>query len=239
LIPAARSLVPAASSRGGMIALTAPAAAPAMTLTAVFFNVLVAPLFLLAARLPPDFVVPVLDPPDRDDDLLRPDFAGILFLPGILAFRLRMPQRHVLRGVDGAILALTPALLTSGAFRGMFAGMMLATAAWSASHPVSGASCVAETGRTSGPAQAPVLVLRELPRAPTVCERPDDGTTRPPQAETGQNRRRRGPCRPCLPCRDGPAERRDDADDERDSFTGPAADRRRNVVRTHTRRLPT
>ena len=55
LIPAARSLVPAASSSGGMIALTAPAAAPAMTLTAVFFSVLVAPLFLLATRLPPDF----------------------------------------------------------------------------------------------------------------------------------------------------------------------------------------
>jgi len=79
LIPAARSLVPAASSSGGMIALTAPAAAPAMTLTAVFFSVLVAPL-VLAARLAPDFLVPVLDLPDRADDFLRPAFAGILFL---------------------------------------------------------------------------------------------------------------------------------------------------------------
>jgi hypothetical protein len=85
LIPAARSLVPAASSSGGMIALTAPAAAPAMTLTAVFLSVFVAPLFLLATRLPPDFVAPVLDPPDREDDFLRPDFAGILFLP-VMAF---------------------------------------------------------------------------------------------------------------------------------------------------------
>ena len=85
MIPAARSLVPAASSSGGMIALTAPAAAPAMTLTAVFLSVFVAPLFLLATRLPPDFVAPVRGPPDREDDFLRPDFAGILFLP-VMAF---------------------------------------------------------------------------------------------------------------------------------------------------------
>jgi hypothetical protein len=76
LIPAARSLVPAASSSGGMIALTAPAAAPAMTLTAVLFNVLVAALFLLAARLPPDFLAPVLDPPDA----LR--YTRSIFKPG-------------------------------------------------------------------------------------------------------------------------------------------------------------
>jgi hypothetical protein len=84
LIPAARSLVPAASSSGGMIALTAPAAAPAITLTAVFFSVLVAPvalrepLFLPAARLPPDFLAPVLDPPDFEGEFLRRAFAGIV-----------------------------------------------------------------------------------------------------------------------------------------------------------------
>jgi hypothetical protein len=48
-----------------------------MTLTAVFFSVLVAPLFLLAARLPPDFLAFVRDPPDRDEDFLRPVLAGI------------------------------------------------------------------------------------------------------------------------------------------------------------------
>ena len=105
LIPAARSLVPAASSSGGMIALTAPAAAPAMTLTAVFLSALVALLFLRTARLLPDFLAPVLDPPDRADDFLRPALAGIPFLPVIVAFRLRTPSATRLRGVDAAILA--------------------------------------------------------------------------------------------------------------------------------------
>jgi hypothetical protein len=78
VIPAARSLVPAASSSDGIIALTAPAAAPAMTLTAVFFSALVAPLaFLFAARLTPDFLATVLDLADRDDDLFRLTFAAI------------------------------------------------------------------------------------------------------------------------------------------------------------------
>ena len=54
LIPAARSLVPAASSSGGMIARTAPAAAPAITLTAVFCKVFVAAL----VRLEPPFLRP-------------------------------------------------------------------------------------------------------------------------------------------------------------------------------------
>jgi hypothetical protein len=77
LIPAVRSLVPAASSRGGMIARTAPAAAPAITLTAVFFRALVAPLvpreplFLRPVRVPPDRFAPFLDPPVLEDDFLR------------------------------------------------------------------------------------------------------------------------------------------------------------------------
>jgi hypothetical protein len=86
LIPAVRSLVPAAFSSGGMIALTAPAAAPAITLTAVFFSVLVAPLARLeprflrdAARVRPDPLAPFFEPLDLDDDeCLLLFFVGIL-----------------------------------------------------------------------------------------------------------------------------------------------------------------
>jgi hypothetical protein len=53
--------------------------------------------------LPPDFLAPLLDPPDREDDFLRPDFAVILFLPVIVVFRLRMPSGTCLGGVDVAI----------------------------------------------------------------------------------------------------------------------------------------
>jgi hypothetical protein len=72
LIPASLSLVPAASSSGGIIARTAPA----ITLMAVLFSVLVAPLFLLAALSPPDFLASVLDPADREDLVIsRVNFA--------------------------------------------------------------------------------------------------------------------------------------------------------------------
>jgi hypothetical protein len=66
-----------------------------MTLTAVLFSVLVAPLFLLAARLPPDFLAPVLDPPDREDDVLRRAFAGILFLLVMWHSNGERPHVHV------------------------------------------------------------------------------------------------------------------------------------------------
>jgi hypothetical protein len=69
-----------------MIARTAPAAAPAITLTAVFFRALVAPLvpreplFLRPVRVPPDRFAPFLDPPVLEDDFLRGVCAGILIL---------------------------------------------------------------------------------------------------------------------------------------------------------------
>jgi hypothetical protein len=76
-----------------MMARTAPAAAPAITLTAVFFRVLVAPLvplellfvplellFLCPVGVPPDLLARPLGPSDLEDDLLCWVFAGILIL---------------------------------------------------------------------------------------------------------------------------------------------------------------
>jgi hypothetical protein len=69
-----------------MMALTAPAAAPAITLTAVFFRVLVAPLvplellFLRPVGVPPDLLAPLRGAPDLEADFLCWVFAGILFL---------------------------------------------------------------------------------------------------------------------------------------------------------------
>jgi hypothetical protein len=89
--PATSSLVPAASSSGGMIARTAPAAAPAKTLTAVSFNLAVvaddflAPLFfaapfLLASPLLADFFAVDLEAPELADDFLAPELADDFLL---------------------------------------------------------------------------------------------------------------------------------------------------------------
>jgi hypothetical protein len=97
--PAISSLVPAASSSGGMTARTAPAAAPAKTLTAVSFNLVAvaddflvvlffAAPFLLASPLLADFfagdleapeLADFFEAPELADDFLLVFFADILF----------------------------------------------------------------------------------------------------------------------------------------------------------------